>query len=199
MEFISTWKVPHKQNNSKQVEFYAVLIFLLRKSGWSDNSGWSLCTLYLLACQVRVTVGLCCCVCVTSFRHKLYPLCVDSGQALWASFCFRLCTYINFEVTVSTSFSEFILLSMHFWSRVKDSSSASRNTCLLVFFSSVFFLSLLALAWNAHWYCDLWAAWLVKHGSNQMIRLKWKNSSHWGTYLFVWLLGHFSFTFLHPF
>ena len=62
-----------------------------------------------------------------------------------------------------------------------------------------FFLSLLALAWNAHWYCDLWAAWLVKHGSNQMIWLKWKNSSHWGTYLFVWLLGHFSFTFLHQF
>ena len=32
---------------------------------------WSLCTLYLLACQVRVTVGdsvLCRCVCVTSFE-----------------------------------------------------------------------------------------------------------------------------------
>ena len=33
---------------------------------------WSLCALYLLACQVRVTVGdlgLCCCVCVTSFER----------------------------------------------------------------------------------------------------------------------------------
>ena len=40
---------------------------------------WSLCTLYLLACQTRVTAGhsgLCyCCVCVTS----LIPLCVDSS------------------------------------------------------------------------------------------------------------------------
>ena len=33
---------------------------------------WSLCTLYLIACQVEVTVGdsgLCCCVCVTSFQR----------------------------------------------------------------------------------------------------------------------------------
>ena len=33
---------------------------------------WSLCPLYLLACQARVTVGdsgLCCCVCVTSFER----------------------------------------------------------------------------------------------------------------------------------
>ena len=39
---------------------------------------WSLCTLYLLTCQVRTTVGklgLCCCVCATSFK----PLFVDSA------------------------------------------------------------------------------------------------------------------------
>ena len=33
---------------------------------------WSLCTLYLHACQVRVTVGdsgLCCCACVTTFKR----------------------------------------------------------------------------------------------------------------------------------
>ena len=33
---------------------------------------WSLCTLYLHACQVRVTVGdsgLCCCTCVMYFQH----------------------------------------------------------------------------------------------------------------------------------
>ena len=35
--------------------------------GFED--AWSFCTVYLLTCQVRVTVGdsgLCCCVCVTS-------------------------------------------------------------------------------------------------------------------------------------
>ena len=40
---------------------------------------WSLCTLYLLACQMRVTAGhsglVYCCVCVTA----LIPLCVDSS------------------------------------------------------------------------------------------------------------------------
>ena len=38
---------------------------------------WSLCTLYLHARQVRVTVGdtdLCCCVCVTYFERYLTPL-----------------------------------------------------------------------------------------------------------------------------
>ena len=42
---------------------------------------WSLCTLYLHACQVRGTVGdsgLCCCACVTSFERSLSPLCVGS-------------------------------------------------------------------------------------------------------------------------
>ena len=40
---------------------------------------WSLCTLYLHACQVRVTVGdsgLCCCTCVTYFEGELTPSCV---------------------------------------------------------------------------------------------------------------------------
>ena len=44
---------------------------------------WSLRTLYLLACQVRVTAGdsgPCCCVCVTSFERWLTPFCcVDSS------------------------------------------------------------------------------------------------------------------------
>ena len=41
---------------------------------------WSLCTLHLHACQVRVTVGDSglCCTCVTYFEHQLTPLCVDS-------------------------------------------------------------------------------------------------------------------------
>ena len=44
---------------------------------------WSLCTLCLPVCQVRVTVrdpGLCCCTCVTYFERKLTPLCVDSAR-----------------------------------------------------------------------------------------------------------------------
>ena len=55
----------------------------------------SLCTLYLHACQVRVTVGdsgLCCCTCVTYFERQLPPLRVDHARALWASFCFRFAT-----------------------------------------------------------------------------------------------------------
>ena len=42
---------------------------------------WSLCTLYLHACQVRVTVGhsgLCCCACVMPFLALI--LCVDSVE-----------------------------------------------------------------------------------------------------------------------
>ena len=44
---------------------------------------WSLCTLYLHAFQVRVTVGdsgLCCCASVTSVKRQLTPLCVDFGH-----------------------------------------------------------------------------------------------------------------------
>ena len=51
-----------------------------------------LCTSYLHACQVTVTLsnsGLCCCACATYFKYQLTPLCVDSAQGLWASFCFR--------------------------------------------------------------------------------------------------------------
>ena len=42
---------------------------------------WSLCTLCLHACQVRVTIGdssLCCCTCVMYLEHQLTPMCVDS-------------------------------------------------------------------------------------------------------------------------
>ena len=53
---------------------------------------WCLCTLYLHAWQMRITVGdsgLCCSTCVTYFERWLTPLCVDSARALWGSFCFR--------------------------------------------------------------------------------------------------------------
>ena len=58
---------------------------------------WSLCTLYLHACRVRVTVGdsgLCCCTCVTYFEPWLAPLCVDLyinlylNSVPWAELCF---------------------------------------------------------------------------------------------------------------
>ena len=62
-----------------------------RTDVWSLNPSfisylqWSLCTLYLLVCQVRVTVGnsgLCCCVCVMSFEQ----LFVDSERDVtWES------------------------------------------------------------------------------------------------------------------
>ena len=67
---------------------------------------WSSCTLYLHARQVRVTTGdsgLCCWVCVTPFEHELTPLFVDSAQAHWASFCFRL-LWSGFTVS-DTSYS----------------------------------------------------------------------------------------------
>ena len=41
--------------------------------------------MYFLTCQVKITVGdscLCCCICVTSFKHQLTPLCVDSKRTL---------------------------------------------------------------------------------------------------------------------
>ena len=48
---------------------------------WKIYLWWSLCTLYLHACQMRVTIGdsgLCCCICVMCFERWLTPLCVDS-------------------------------------------------------------------------------------------------------------------------
>ena len=62
---------------------------------------WSLCTLYLHACQVRVTTGdsgLCCCTCVMYFECWLTPLWVDSAWALWAS-CFFRFVLIFFRLT----------------------------------------------------------------------------------------------------
>ena len=156
---------------------------------------WNLCTLYLLACQVRVTIGFAVVFvwhlsganyipCVLILDNYSRPLLFQIMYIykLWGH-CFHILFRIYFikHAFVVRSHGQFFCFQKH----------------LLFLFR--FFLSLLALAWNAHWYCDLWAAWLVKHGSNQMIWLKWKNSSHWGTYLFVWLLGHFSFTFLHQF
>ena len=44
---------------------------------------WSLCTLYVPICRVRVTIGdsgLCCCTCVTWFEPWFTPLCVHSEE-----------------------------------------------------------------------------------------------------------------------
>ena len=51
---------------------------------------WSLCTLYLLACQVRVNVGAQ--VFVVVFMCDVFRVLtpfVDSAQAFWASLCFK--------------------------------------------------------------------------------------------------------------
>ena len=53
---------------------------LHRDQPWPSYVWRSWCTLHLLACQVRVTVGdsgLCCCVCVTSCERWLTPLFVE--------------------------------------------------------------------------------------------------------------------------
>ena len=55
-------------------------------SHFGCTSGGVMFTLCLLACQSC----LCCCACVASFPYLLTPLSVDSVQALWASFYFRL-------------------------------------------------------------------------------------------------------------
>ena len=63
---------------------------------WHRYLWWSLCAVYLHACQVRVTVGnsgLCCCTCIMYFECQLTPLCVDSAWALWASFSFRFVVF----------------------------------------------------------------------------------------------------------
>ena len=62
---------------------------------------WSLCTLYLLACRVGVTVsdsGLCYCVCMKSFEHQLTPLYVDSSFCV----CFRHFSMITMTSIPST-------------------------------------------------------------------------------------------------
>ena len=87
---------------------------------------WSFCTLYLLACQVKVTAGdsgLCYYVCVTSFERKLAPLFVDSAQALWASFCFRLC----FSLSLKYAPSVIVLRPTEFTMNPKCMSTSSQE------------------------------------------------------------------------
>ena len=65
---------------------------------------WSLYTLYLHACQVRVTVGnsdlFCLYLC-----YVVWVLinCIDSAWALWASFCFRFVFLFVFFFTLNVS------------------------------------------------------------------------------------------------
>ena len=78
---------------------------------------WSLCTLYLHVCQVRVIIddsGLCCCTCVTYFQRWLTLLCGDSWQnPLTLAYSWSLCKpdlpndarqWLPFSVTVYASF-----------------------------------------------------------------------------------------------
>ena len=62
---------------------------------------WREWTLYSLTYQVRVTVGdlgLSCCVCVTSFKHWLTPLCADSAQTLWRLVLFQILVHSGASV-----------------------------------------------------------------------------------------------------
>ena len=93
------------------------------------NSIWlHLHILYLLACQVRVTVGDSglCCVCVASFDHLLTPLCADSAHALWASFCFRLFTWDSaLESTFKSSIVRSNLYHLHSTSNILASTRSN--------------------------------------------------------------------------
>ena len=63
------------------VKFIQLVFTRMPGESYLRHLWWSLCSLYLLACHVRVNVGnsgLCCCVCVTCFQRWLTPLCVDS-------------------------------------------------------------------------------------------------------------------------
>ena len=67
------------------IHFFFSFSFVVELYLW-----WSLCTFYLPACQVTVTVrdsGLCCCTCVMSFEHQLTPLWVDFFLKLFRSSC----------------------------------------------------------------------------------------------------------------
>ena len=73
---------------SVDVKHHVYLLLFLRMYLW-----WSLCTLCLHACQVKVIVGdsvLCCCTCVTYFEHYWInsPVCWFA-RALRDSYCFR--------------------------------------------------------------------------------------------------------------
>ena len=63
---------------------------------------WSLYTLYLLACQMRVTIGdsgLCCSVCVSSSEHYLTPLFVDTISTLTSN-NFQLVLFATVVLTI---------------------------------------------------------------------------------------------------
>ena len=62
---------------------------------------WSLCTLYLHVCQVRVTVGdsgLCCCACDTYLERQLTPLCVDYDVGYDRPIFIKISTFLLFAL-----------------------------------------------------------------------------------------------------
>ena len=82
------------------INMYATqVLFYLRVYLW-----WSLCTLHLHACQVRVTIGdsgLCCCTCVTYFARWLTPLWVITlnSRSLVRKHAGLLCSQWNAETS----------------------------------------------------------------------------------------------------
>ena len=78
----------------------------------------SWCTLYLLACQARVTKAKSgfCCACVTFFKRWLTSLCDDSAWVLWALFCFIFSKtkVSHFKATPYTSYRVIVQVDK-FW------------------------------------------------------------------------------------
>ena len=118
---------------------------------------WSLCTLYLHACQVRVAVGdsgLCCCSCVTYFKHKLTPLCVG-----W--FCTISLGLILFQSCLSFSNSTDFMVSLH----VAGVWRGRFQRCL---FS-------LSLSLNVQYFSQIWLWFVI---CIQLLNKK-RNTEHW--------------------
>ena len=66
---------------NKNLSIFLYIFLKKKKKQKGVYLWWSLCTLYLHAYLVTVTVadsGLCCCTCATSFERWLTPLCVVS-------------------------------------------------------------------------------------------------------------------------
>ena len=78
---------------------------------WRMSLWWSLCTLFLLARQARVTLsdsGLCRWVCVASFERCLTPLFADYGDACQS----RHMDTCFFSIT---AVSRLLLISLCYW------------------------------------------------------------------------------------
>ena len=92
---------------------------------------WSLCTLCLHACQVRVTVGdsgLCCCICVTYFERKLTPLLVDTCTS-FTNVCSRPVEFKGGVCHTCASFTNVCSRPVEFKGGVCHTCTSFTNVC----------------------------------------------------------------------